>query len=142
MPQPDEQDRVTNPKKSAEEQPDPKELVADVVPASEEPEDADAVPRFVTRLTPLEEQVGMHVITALQHPETLAVLTTVAADGTGSQQVVSIPLDANRFAQVQQLLSTAKKKKKRTARCVGFHCSFEDKDVGDEESGEADANDE
>jgi hypothetical protein len=93
----------------------------------------DGMPQFVTKLAPLEEQVGMHVIAALQHPKTFAVLTTVAADGSGSQQIVSIPLDANRFEQIQKLLAASQPARKQRVQCVGFHCHFEDDNAADEE---------
>ncbi|MBT4863852.1 MAG: hypothetical protein HON53_01855 [Planctomycetaceae bacterium] len=132
MNQPDEQsagaDSESDPK-----QPEPTELAVDAAATGDDEQHSDALPRFVTKLAPLEEQVGVHVITALQHPKTLAVLTTVATDGGGGQQVVSIALDADRFEQIQRLLATAPKAGKRRVRCVGFHCHFEDDDPGDDD---------
>jgi|GEM_PF-620563 hypothetical protein len=137
MNEPDEQpagaDSENDPK-----QPEPTELAVDAAATGDDEQHSGALPRFVTKLAPLEEQVGVHVITALQHPKTFAVMTTVATDGGGGQQVVSIALDADRFGQIQKLLATAPREGKRRVRCVGFHCHFEDDDaVDDDESGSA-----
>ena len=111
------------------------EIAVDAAATGDDEQHSGALPKFVTKLAPLEEQVGVHVITALQHPKTLAVLTTVATDGGGGQQVVSIALDADRFEQIQKLLATAPRAGKRRVRCVGFHCHFEDDTPADDESG-------
>jgi hypothetical protein len=125
MNQPEEQhDRADS--ENAPEQPDSTELTINDAASVGAAQPSDALPKFVTKLARLEEQVGLHVITALQHPKTFAVLTTVSADAGGGQQVVSIALDANRFEQIQKLLTTAKKEGTRRTRCVGFHCHFED----------------
>lgn len=91
---------------------------------------AAPLPQFVTALASLEQQVGTHVIGALQHPGTIAVLSTVVAGMDGSQQVVSIGLDADRFVQVQELLTGAMDDQKRRVQCLGFHCQFVDDEVG------------
>ena len=136
MNQPDEQpagaDSESDPK-----QPESTELTVDAAPTGDDEQHSGALAKFVTKLAPLEEQVGVHVITALQHPNTFAVLTTVATGGGGGQQVVSIALDADRFEQIQKLLAAAPKERKRRVRCVGFHCHFEDDDPADDESGSA-----
>ena len=50
-------------------------------------------------------QIGSNVLTALQHPGTVAVLTVVEP-GMGVDRVASIPLDAGQFQVVQQALGT------------------------------------
>lgn len=91
-------------------------------------EEAQAIPEFVTRLTPVEEQVGMHVIAALQHPETVAVLSTVAMGRDGTQQIVSFGLDPQMLRQVQEFLRGATEEKKQRVPCVGFHCHIREDD--------------
>jgi len=87
-----------------------------------------ALPQFITPLASLEQQVGGHVITALQHPGTIAVLSTVVAGMDGSQQIVSIGLDPGRFSEVQDLLAASMEDQKRRVKCMGFHCQFVDED--------------
>ena len=86
------------------------------------------MPQFITPLASLEQQVGAHVIHALQHPGTIAVLSTVVAGMDGSQQIVSFGLDANRFGQVQELLAASMEDQKRSVQCMGFHCQFVNKE--------------
>jgi hypothetical protein len=100
------------------------------------------LPRFATTLAPLEHQVGTHVIAALQHPATVAVLTTVARGPDGHQQVVSIGLDEQRLHQVEQILQQADEQQKQRIPCVGFHCYLDERDSADtqtdkDERGEA-----
>lgn len=108
------------------------QLVPRKIPDREEAERDSTLPQFVTTLTPLEQQVGMHVITALQHEDTVAVLTTVAVGRDGAQRVVSVGLDPQRLAQVQQILVESQDRPKRRVPCIGFHCRLED--PGDEAS--------
>jgi hypothetical protein len=100
----------------------------DLSAAAERRKPRAALPQFVTPLASLEHQVGTHVIGALQHPGTIAVLSTVVAGGDGSQQIVSIGLDADRFVEVQELLSASMEDQKRRVQCMGFHCQFVDDD--------------
>jgi hypothetical protein len=104
--------------------------------AAERRKPENALPQFITPLASLEQQVGGHVIHALQHPGTIAVLSTVVAGIDGGQQIVSIGLDADRFVQVQELLSASMEDQKRRVKCMGFHCQFvdDDRDVDDDET--------
>jgi hypothetical protein len=88
-------------------------------------ESAAALPQFITTLAPITLQVGTHVIAALQHPSTVAVLTTVAAAPDGSQQIISLSLDAERLEQIQRLLASADREHAGRVQCFGFHCRFE-----------------
>ncbi len=101
----------------------------------DKPDDDDSLPQFVTTLASMEQQVGLHVIEALQHPRTIGVLTTVASGGDGSQQIVSVGLDPDRFEQIQKILLSAKEDRKQSIQCIGFHCHF-----GDDETAQADPN--
>ena len=49
--------------------------------------------QYVTRLQTIERQVGEHVLAALEDPEAVAVLTTIAP-GLRADRVVSVPLEA------------------------------------------------
>ena len=98
----------------------------EVAPLPQEPE----LPQFVTRLTPIEQQVGVNVIAALQHPKTAAVLSTVAMGGDGAQRIVSVGLDQELLSQIQALLVQAKEKKEEapSVPCLGFQCYIKDDD--------------
>ncbi|HUG93625.1 MAG TPA: hypothetical protein VML55_22485 [Planctomycetaceae bacterium] len=95
-------------------------------PDAPAPAPAPALPQFVTPLAPIGQQVGAHVIAALQHPNTVAVLTTVAAGPDGTQQIISIGLDAERMEQIERLLASANRDHASRVQCFGFHCRFED----------------
>jgi hypothetical protein len=102
------------------------QLVPRRIPEPEEAERDSSLPQFVTTLTPVEQQVGMHVITALQHEETVAVLTTVAVGRDGAQRVISVGLDPERLAEVQEILLESQNRPKKRVPCIGFHCRLED----------------
>ena len=95
-------------------------------PEQRDPNDS-GLPQFVTVLTPMEQQVGVHVINALQHPETVAVLTTVAVGQDGMQRIVSVGLDPEMMAQVQALVVNSREERTTRVPCVGFHCVLEDR---------------
>ncbi len=69
-----------------------------------------------------EQQVGEHIIEALQYPDTVAVLTTVVMTPDGQQRVVSAALSAARMQQVQEILNAAGEERVEEEPCVGFHC--------------------
>jgi hypothetical protein len=81
---------------------------------------------FVTSLAPVEAQVGVNVIRALQQPNTVAVVSTVAMGPDGHQRIVSVGLDAERLEQVQTLLREGNAEEDRDVPCVGFHCYIDD----------------
>lgn len=104
--------------------------------------DADAevepqgLPRFVTKLSTIEQQVGRHVIAALQHDETVAVLTTTVAGPTGEQHLISVPLSPPMLHYVQSLLHEASPAAALDRiPCVGFHCYVKDSDVAADPDG-------
>jgi hypothetical protein len=61
--------------------------------------------QMVTALQSINEQIGGHVISALQRPNTAAVLTVVVP-GLGPDRIVSVPLEPEHFRAIQGLLST------------------------------------
>ncbi|MEO1527177.1 MAG: hypothetical protein AAFX06_17190 [Planctomycetota bacterium] len=88
---------------------------------------AGQVQQFMTVIKNPAEQVGEHIITALQQPDTVAILTTVAVGPDGKQRVISAALDPARMRQVQELLSAASEEREIEEPCVGFHCMVKPK---------------
>ncbi len=84
--------------------------------------DPKQLQHFVTRIKNAEQQVGEHILRALQHDDTVAVLTTVMIGADGSQQIVSAALDPDRMAQVNEILQTAQQQREPQEPCFGFHC--------------------
>ena len=104
------------------------------VPTGEPPvPDDTGMPQFVSVLASMEQQVGSHVIAALQHPETVAVLTTVAMGQDGHQRMVSVGLDPEMVEQVRDLVAEAAQAKTNDVPCVGFHCRINEDDVARKE---------
>lgn len=96
--------------------------------------DGDSHPAYVTDLASMEHQVGEHVMTALGHDSTVAVLTTVLAGDDGQQRIVSFPMNTHQLSEVRRLLSHAPKRNAKRVRCIGFHCRIQEKDVGTDEA--------
>jgi hypothetical protein len=84
--------------------------------------DQSQMARFVTTIKNAEQQVGEHIIRALQHNDTVAVITTVVVGQDGQQHVVSAALNPERMEQVQELLRAAADEREDEEPCVGFHC--------------------
>lgn len=84
--------------------------------------DRDKIAQFVTTIRNAEEQVGQHIIAALQHDNTVAVITTVAVGPDGNQRVISAALNPDRLKQVQEILMQAEEEREDEEPCVGFHC--------------------
>ena len=61
--------------------------------------------QMVTPLHSINEQVGGHVIKALLHPGTAAVLSVVMP-GLGPDQIVSVPLNPAQFMAIQGMLAS------------------------------------
>lgn len=101
---------------------------ADDLPAVTNQVDGSKLKQFVTRIKSAEQQVGEHIITALQDPDTVAVLTAVVVGSDGTQAVVSAALDPDMLKQVQELLHTAEEDRDEEVPCVGFHCLLKKKD--------------
>lgn len=85
-----------------------------------------AIPTLVTPIQSLPVQVGTHVMAALNHEDTVAVLTTITGSRSG-QQVVSVPLSAEHVQQVHGLIEEIHKSDEpERVPCVGFHCVLDD----------------
>ena len=108
-----------------EEQVPPRSAAANVV----QKVDQRQLASFVTTIKSAEQQVGEHIITALQHDDTVAVLTTVVIDEAGRQRVISAALSPNLMSQVQTILASAEKEREPQEPCVGFHCLLKPKGV-------------
>jgi hypothetical protein len=118
---------------SDEHQPaEPKEDPAELAPSQDQVQPPDQVDRkqiaqFVTTIKNAEQQVGEHIIQALQHSDTVAVLTTVVMAPDGQQHVVSAALDPERLQQVQEILQAAEAEREKEEPCIGFHCFVKSK---------------
>ncbi len=84
--------------------------------------DEQHLPHFVTTLKSAEQQIGENIITALQHDDTVAVLTTVIMGPDGNQRIVSAALNPRLMSQVQQMLAEAQREREDEEMCIGFHC--------------------
>jgi hypothetical protein len=91
------------------------------------PDDADEpqpglARQYVSPIKSIEQQVGEHVIGALQQEQTVGVLTTVVVGTDGGQNIMSVGLDTNQLESVNQLLSQVSEPQESHVPCVGFHC--------------------
>lgn len=84
--------------------------------------DKRQIAQFVTTIKNAEQQVGEHIIAALQHDDTVAVITTVVMGADGQQRVISAALNPSRMKQVQEILQAAEDEREDEEPCVGFHC--------------------
>ena len=84
--------------------------------------DRERIAQFVTTIKNAEQQIGEHIVTALQHADTVAVLTTVVVGPDGQQRVVSASLNPARLQQVQEILTAAEQEREEEEPCIGFHC--------------------
>ena len=111
-------------------------------PANQVTQSADQkkqIAQFVTTIKNPEQQVGEHIITALQHDDTVAVITTVAMGPDGQQRVISAALNPERMQQVQDILQAADEEREPEEPCVGFHCLIKPKNkAGSDDAGEED----
>ena len=92
------------------------------IQVTEDRDQKKQIAQFVTTIKNAEQQVGEHIIAALQHNDTVAVLTTVAMGADGQQRVISASLNPDRMKQVQEILQQAEKEREEEEPCVGFHC--------------------
>lgn len=83
---------------------------------------SSAIPRFVSKVKNLDLQIGENVLAALQHPDTVAVITTVVVGPSGEQHIVSAAIGPERMMQVNQLLAEAQQERVEDEVCFGFHC--------------------
>ena len=101
--------------------PDQNQQSAEEAPAAHQAQNLQPaqMARFVTTIQNAEQQVGEHVIRALQHGDTVAVLTTVVVGPDGKQHIVSAGLDGQTTAQVNALLAGAAQQREEEEMCVG-----------------------
>ncbi len=99
--------------------------------------DPNQIKQFVTQIKSAEQQVGEHIVNALQDDGTVAVLTTVVVGGEGGQHIVSAGLDPEMLQQVQQLLRDAESQRDEEIPCIGFHCLLQRKDRTEKRDDEA-----
>ena len=89
--------------------------------------DSDKGP-LVTDLMPVSEQVGRHVMTALNAPEAVAVLTTIVP-GMDRDRVVSVGLSREHLFEVQRLLDEIEQEDEEASndetKCIGFQCQVD-----------------
>ena len=104
------------------------------VPSIVQHVDPKQIKQFVTQIKSAEQQVGEHIVKALQDDETVAVLTTVVVGGDGGQHIVSAALDPSILQQVQHLLRDAQSQRDEEIPCIGFHCLLKRKDQAKEET--------
>lgn len=88
---------------------------------------ASDIARFVSTIKNAEQQVGEHIIAALQHADTVAVITSVVVGADGQQHIVSAALNPSRAAQVDELLKSAAEEREDEELCLGFHCLIKPK---------------
>lgn len=78
---------------------------------------------FITRLQPMERQVGENVLAALEAEGSVAVLTTVVA-GLRADRVVSVPLDSEQVKDISAILAEAQAdpdEPDQDGPLIGFH---------------------
>lgn len=116
-------DCMTDPKDRMIEGPDEARDEAEQLPAAVTNDvDAGQIQHFVTEIKSAEQQVGEHIIAALQDPRTVAVITTVVVGADAKQRIVSAGLDPEMMGEIQQLLQQAEQKRTEEVPCIGFHC--------------------
>ena len=86
---------------------------------------------FVSDLEPISQQVGKHIITALQQPNTAAVLTSIVP-GFPTDRIASIPISKEQMIQIrmllqqEQLAAMAPESAPEEDRSIGFRVDSED----------------
>jgi phage I-like protein len=92
----------------------------------------EGVPHLVSQIQTVANQVGKHVLSAMEHEQTVAVLTTITGS-THGQQVISIPLTAEHVQQVHGLIEEIHQSNEpERVPCVGFHCYLEEEESEEE----------
>lgn len=110
--------------------PDDAAAVARSLPAVSRVTNASQIRHFVSDIKSAEQQVGEHILAALQEQGTVAVLTAVVIGTDGVQRIVSAALDPEMLQQVQELMQVAEAERQEEEPCVGFHCLLKRKEDG------------
>ena len=82
---------------------------------------------IVHAISPITEQVGEHVLQALRNEQIVAVISTIVPGvGPGADRIVSMPLNAQMMAGIDQLLNGVKSipEEDFEERCIGFQCQI------------------
>ncbi|MDG2292618.1 MAG: hypothetical protein P8L37_08150 [Phycisphaerales bacterium] len=89
---------------------------------------------FVTHLSTIERQVGEHVLAALEDPDAVAVLTTIAS-GIRADRVVSMPLSSAQVADISSVLAQAQIEpdEETDEPTIGFHVVLETPEESDDD---------
>ena len=97
-------------------------------------EKTNAGPQIVASpMIKITEQVGQNVLTALEQPDTVAVLSTLVP-GLQADRIVSVPLSPQQLGEVRGLLHSlvpAEPVAEADMPCVGFHCDMQRPTDGD-----------
>lgn len=96
-------------------------MTAETPDTPDSPEGRDQLMAMMSPLKSMELQIGEHVFEALQHENTVGVLSFVSVAG-GEQRITSVPLDAALLSRVQELLLQSNVKQSPRVPCIGFHC--------------------
>ena len=91
-------------------------------PPQHQPPGQQGLMQMVTPLQSLNEQVGRHILQALQQPGSVALISTIVP-GVGVDQVVSVPLNPKQFRAIQGLLMqmmTPQQLPPAMRRAIGF----------------------
>ena len=90
---------------------------------------------IVTEIQSVTQQIGGHILTALQREDdTMAVLTSIVP-GLGPDRVVSIPISRAQFVQIQaflhqdQLMQMAQEQQENDERPIGFELPSQSEDI-------------
>lgn len=98
--------------------------------------DPKQIQHFVTTIKSAEAQVGANILSALQHDDTVGVLTVVVMGPDGRQQVVSAALNPDMMDQVRATLAKAAEEREEEEPCIGFHCFVKPKSKQKESTAE------
>jgi hypothetical protein len=94
---------------------------------SENPETTELAPQgpptLITELSPITQQVGSHVLNALQEDNCVAVISTIVP-GFPTDRVVSVPLNSSQMAEVGAILNEVADEPDGPddRPCIGFQC--------------------
>lgn len=84
----------------------------------------------ISTITPISEQIGRHVMAAMEQPGAVGVLTTVVP-GIGADRVVSICLTDEQMDGVRVILQGIQDEDEADSedleRCIGFQCRIDPK---------------
>ncbi len=104
------------------------EKVAPAHPPQVQNATKEQVTQFVSTIKNAPQQIGEHVIGALQHPKTVAVLSSVVVGPGGQQHIISAAINPSQMEKINGLLAQAQEERLPEAPCVGFHCLIEPSD--------------